>query len=180
MPRVTLVGYRCSGKSAVAAALAEQLACGWVDADDVLERELGMSIADLVQSGGEPVFRDAEAEILATLLSGEPGVVATGGGAVLRESSRQLLKRHGRPVVWLSAPTDVILRRLAADPATPSRRPALGGGDVVDEVADSLAKREPFYREVADGILDTSLDPPWRLAERIVVWLRNPTQGAIP
>ncbi len=180
MPRVTLVGYRCSGKSAVAVALAEQLACPWVDADEVLEREVGMAIAELVKSHGEPVFRDVEARILTRLLETEPGVVATGGGVVLRDSNRQCLKDRGRPVVWLSAAVDVIHRRLAADPSSVSRRPALRGGNVLDEVAGAVADREPFYRDVADGILDTSTDCPERLAERIAAWLASPRPETIP
>ena len=73
-------------------------------------------------------------------------------------------------MVWLSAPPEVLRSRLAADPATASRRPALGGGDVLDEVAPALARREPLYREVADGVVDGAIDPPHRIAERITAW----------
>ncbi|MEX1075484.1 MAG: shikimate kinase [Pirellulales bacterium] len=170
MPQVTLVGYRGSGKSSVAAAIAARLGCSWCDADDMLERETGRSIAEFIREQGEPAFRDAEAELLGRLLAAEAGVVATGGGVVLREENRRLLRRLGPPVVWLSAPPEVLRRRLAADPATASRRPALGGGDVLDEVALALARREPLYREVADGVVDGAIDPLHRIAERITAW----------
>jgi shikimate kinase len=171
MPLVTLVGYRGSGKSAVAAALAARLGCTWQDADDLLEAEAGESIAELIARRGEPAFRAAEAGLLVRLLAGETGVLATGGGVVLREENRRLLRERGRPVVWLVAPAEVLRGRLAADPATASRRPALGGGDVLAEVAAAVASREPFYREVADGLLDVSADPPDRLAARLAAWL---------
>jgi shikimate kinase len=174
MPRVTLIGYRGSGKSAVAAALAERLGCAWCDADAILERDVGVSIADFVAQHGEPGFRDAETAILDRLLDQAKGVLATGGGVILREANRQQLRTRGRPVIWLSASVDVLRLRLAADPTTAHRRPALGSGDVIEEVAAAVAHREPLYREVADSILDTSRESPDRLAERIAIWLEGP------
>jgi len=183
MPLVTLVGYRGSGKSAVAAALAARLGCSWSDADDVLERASARSITDFIRERGEPSFRDMEAALLEQLLAGEAGVIATGGGVVLREGNRQRLRQHGGAVVWLSAPAAVLCRRLAADPATAARRPPLGGGDVLAEVAAAVAGREPFYREVATGVIDVSGEGPPRIAARIVAWLkarRPAAEGPIP
>lgn len=171
MPRITLIGYRGSGKSSVAARLAARLGCSWSDADELLEHEAGTPIAVLIHDRGEPFFRDREADLLARLLPREAGVVATGGGVVLRPDNRELLTARGRPVVWLRAPADVLRDRLAADPATISRRPALGGGDVLDEVAAAVEAREPLYRSVADAVIDVTVDSPDRLAERVAAWL---------
>lgn len=178
MPRITLVGYRGSGKTSVAARLAEQLGCSWADADLVLERELGTTIAGLIGTHGEPLFRDREAALLERLLAQEPGVLATGGGVVLRAANRSLLEARGRPVVWLRAPADVLRDRLAADPATALRRPALSGGDVLDEVAAAVTAREPLYRDVADALIDVSTDSAERVAERIVTWLASWRPGS--
>ena len=171
MPRVTLVGYRGTGKSTVAAVLADRLRLDWLDADAVLEERVGCPIATLVGSRGEAVFRDAEAAVLRDILPAFTGVVATGGGVVLRPENRLLLRECGRPIVWLTAPADVIRGRLAADPTTASRRPALSGGDPLDEVAGALAAREPFYREVADVAFDTATEDAGAVAERILAWL---------
>ena len=171
MPRVTLVGYRGTGKSTVAAVLARRLGVPWVDADAVLEERIGSSIAALVAARGEAAFRDLEDEVLREMLSSSTGVVATGGGVVLRPENRRLIREQGRPVAWLTAPADVIRKRLAADPATAARRPALAGRDPLDEVADALAARAAFYQEVADAAFDTAVDPPAAVAERIVAWL---------
>jgi shikimate kinase len=171
MPRVTLVGYRGSGKSTVAARLGELLGCSWTDADLVLEQELGTTIADLITQRGEPFFRDREADLLGRLLTAGDGVLATGGGVVLRPANRELLTSRGRPVIWLQAAADILRGRLAADPATAFRRPALTGGDVLDEVATAVAAREPLYRGVADATIDAASDSPDRLAERIAGWL---------
>lgn len=171
MPRITLVGYRGSGKSSVAARLAARLDCPWADADEALERELDTTIAALINERGEPFFRDREAALLERLLAEEAGVLATGGGVVLRPANRVLIRTHGQPVVWLRAPTHVLCERLANDPLTPLRRPALAGGDVLDEVFAAVATREPLYREVADAVIDVSVDSPERIAARISEWL---------
>lgn len=171
MPRITLVGYRGTGKSTVATLLAGRLGCGWRDADAVLEERLGTTIADLVRERGERAFRDAESALLRELLAAETGVLATGGGVVLRPENRDLLRRAGAPVAWLTAPADVIRARLAADPLTGSRRPGLVGNDPLAEVDAALVVRDPFYREVADAAFDTHGAPPERVADDIIAWM---------
>ncbi len=179
MPRMTLIGYRGTGKSTVAALLGDLLGCEWCDADIVLEEKIGCSIASLVRERGEPVFRDEEAAVLADLLSRFSGVLATGGGAVLRPENREALRRLGRPIVWLTSPADVVRQRLAADPTTAQRRPALAGpsaggasasGDPLAEVTAALADREPFYRGCADYQVDTSIATPAAVAAQVVAW----------
>jgi len=177
MPRITLVGYRGTGKSTVAALLADRLGCGWADADVVLEERLGTTIADLVSARGEAVFRDAEATLLAELLGSGVGVLATGGGVVLRAANRDLLRRLGRPVVWLTAPAAVVRARLAADPHTRDRRPALAGDDPLVEIDSALAARESLYAEVADATFDTAGTPPADLVGRIASWLAATAGG---
>ena len=171
MPRITLVGYRGTGKSTVAALLADRFGCAWADADAVLEERLGTTIAALVRERGEAAFRDAETAILRDLLAADLGVLATGGGVVLRAENRDLLRQHGRPVVWLTAPADVIRGRLAADPLTADRRPGLVGGDPLAEIDGALAAREPLYREVADAAFDTAGTTPVEVAGRIAAFV---------
>jgi shikimate kinase len=173
MTRLTLIGYRGCGKSTVAALLAPRLGVPAVDADDVLERRAGVSIATLIADRGEAAFRDLEADVLAELLAGPPVILATGGGVVLREANRQLLRDRGRPVVWLDAAADMVRARLAADPTTVSRRPGLSGADPLAEVAATLAAREPLYRAAADVRFDAGAEPPDRIAARIIDWLAD-------
>lgn len=180
MPRITLIGYRGTGKSSVAARLAERLRCPWRDADALLEERLGCTIATLVRERGEAEFREHEANLLGELLADFPGVLATGGGVVIRQENRALLARLGRPVVWLRAGADVIRRRLAADPSTRDRRPPLHGDDPLAEVDRALAEREPLYRSVADLEIDTSVDDAGTVAARIADWLGRGAPSARP
>lgn len=171
MPRVTLIGYRGTGKSTVAERLARRLSCDWSDADVVLEEKLGCSIAALIRERGEPAFRDEESLVLQQLLAGCSGVLATGGGVVLRPANRAALRVRGRPVVWLTATADVVRGRLAGDPTTAGRRPGLTGADPLAEVATAIVEREPFYRECADLVVDAASLSPDAIADRIVHWL---------
>jgi len=174
MPHVTLVGYRGSGKSTVARLLAGALRCDWHDADAALEHRQGCTIAEFIRTRGEPSFRDAEAAILRELLQDHPGVVATGGGVVLREDNRVALRQAGRPVVWLRVTADVARGRLAADPATVDRRPALTGADPIAEVAAAIEAREPLYREVADLVVEVDDLTPEQAVEIILTKLPAP------
>lgn len=174
MPTLTLIGYRGSGKSTVAAAIAARLGCGWVDADDVFETAAGTTITNFITAQGESAFRDLETTLLEQLLATERGVLATGGGVVLSAHNRQLLRAHGRPVVWLSAPAAMLCDRLAADPATAARRPPLTGGDVLAEVAAAVTAREPLYRATADAVIEVSKSEPDEIVTRIIRWLEQP------
>jgi shikimate kinase len=173
MPRLTLIGYRGTGKSTVAAALAGRLACGVCDADRLLEERFGCTIGEMIRSRGEAAFRDAEEALLGELLDDCAGVLSTGGGVVLRPANRLELRRRGRPVVWLDARADVVRGRLAADPATMLRRPGLTGPDPLAEVEAALSFRLPLYASCADLRVDTSTAQPEAIAAAVAAWLAD-------
>jgi shikimate dehydrogenase len=154
-----LIGYRGSGKSAVAACLARRLNLRAIDADVELERRAGKTIAEIFATEGEQAFRDWESRVLADVILDKASVIAAGGGVVMREENRAQLAKAGA-VVWLRASVETILARVAADPTTAARRPNLttAGGEA--EVRKLLATREPLYRQCATFAIDTdTLDP---------------------
>jgi shikimate kinase len=168
MPTVTLIGYRGTGKTTVAAGLARRLGCPWWDADVELERRVGTTIASLLRDHGEPYFRDEESGVLGELLAKPEGVLATGGGVILRPGNREHLRKKGGCVVWLTAPSPILRRRLAADPTTASRRPGLTNADPLAEIESILAVREPLYRACADVVIDASVASPEEVVESIL------------
>ncbi len=95
-------------------------------------------------------------------------VVATGGGVVLRESNRELLRASGR-VVWLTADVETLWQRLQEDSATVERRPALTVGGR-EEIAEILRIREPLYRKCADVIVVTTRRSPVEIADEVLRW----------
>ena len=169
---IVLVGYRGTGKTTIGRAISERLAASGVDApcvdtDRLVERAAGASIAELFAGEGESGFRDREARALAEALAGG-GVIATGGGIVVREPNRIRLHDDRLHVVWLTASVDTIDSRLQSDPATASTRPALTERSARSEIEMKLAERHDLYSEVADVRVDTDRLPVERCATAII------------
>lgn len=152
--RLTLVGYRACGKSTVGRLAAARLGWPFVDADAVVEEALGQPIRAFFAEHGEAAFRDAEAATLARILA-KAGclVLATGGGAVLREENRALFASQGGLVAYLHAPAEALQARLRHHAGA---RPSLTGAGVADEVPALLALRDPLYRAVAGVVVDAT------------------------
>lgn len=154
---VALIGYRGSGKSAVGRKLANQLWQTFLDLDALIVKQAGKSIRDIFEQDGEPAFRDLETAALREAVQVPDHVLALGGGAVMREENRQILKSAGDKVIYLRCEAKVLLRRIEADVNTAANRPsltALGGG--LDEILVKLAEREPVYRSVMSVELDVT------------------------
>jgi shikimate kinase len=164
---IVLIGYRGTGKTTVARALADRLGWQWLDADVELEARAGRSIADIFATAGEAAFRDLESQLLAEFVERPRLVLATGGGVVLREANRRLLARAGM-VVWLEADIDTLAERLAADAATAGQRPNLTSHGGRLEIQRLLAEREPLYRQCARLTIPTPGRSPDELAASIV------------
>jgi len=166
MSLLFLIGYRGSGKTTVGRIVAERLGWAFLDADAVLEKRFGQTIREIFAAEGEAGFREKEAAILAELCQRADTVIATGGGIVLREENRRLLKRHGF-VTWLTADPATLLARIQADRTTAGRRPNLAGGGLA-EVEQLLAVREPLYRACADVVVPVAALSPEQAADAIL------------
>lgn len=168
---IFLIGPRGSGKTTVARIVADRLGWAWRDADAVLEERLGRTIRQIFADEGEAGFREIEAAVLREICAGSHLVVATGGGVVLREENRRLLKTHGR-VIWLTAEAAVLWQRLQRDELTHERRPNLTTGGL-SEVVEMLAQRHCLYAECAETKIDTSALKPEEIADAILDHIRQ-------
>jgi len=152
-----LLGYRGSGKTSIGRKLADRLWLKFVDTDEMIVAAAKRSIKEIFEQSGESAFRDLETEAVKKACSLEEHVIALGGGAILREENRKLIKDSGFKRVYLRCEPQVLLRRIQADPETAVNRPNLTGlGGGIEEIKSLLAKREPLYREVMTSELDVT------------------------
>lgn len=158
---IILVGFMGTGKSTVAAALADKLGWTVVDLDASIEAAEGKTIPQLFAEHGEPYFRRAETEALRRELEGRSGrIVATGGGAVLAADNRDVMLANGL-VVALTADEETIVQRVKDDP----NRPLLQGG-VRERVKLLLEQRRHAY-DFAPVRIATDGKPVDRIADEI-------------
>jgi len=147
---VALIGLPGVGKSTVGRHLARHLGRRFFDSDVEIERRIGCSIREFFEREGEARFRDIEQDVIAALLTEAGSVLATGGGAVLREANRQAL-REGSTVVYLRSTPEELSRRLRHD----THRPLLQVRDPQRKLRDLFAERDPLYRGTAHYSIDT-------------------------
>lgn len=138
------------GKSTVGRHLARQLGLPFVDSDHEIEARIGGSIRDYFAQHGEAAFRDVEQTVLDELTQGNDRVLATGGGAVLRDANRDAL--HERTtVIYLRSSPEELFRRLRHD----TQRPLLQVPDPLRKLRDLFRERDPLYRRTAHFVIET-------------------------
>jgi shikimate kinase len=173
-----------SGKSTVGRHLARQLGLPFVDSDHEIERRIGGSIRDFFAAEGEAAFRDLEQQVIADLTGTERfasgGVLATGGGAVLREANRDALHAHST-VFYLRSTPEELLRRLRHD----THRPLLQVRDPQRRLRELFRERDPLYRRCAHYVVETGRPSVPTLVNMVLMQLElaglvSPQQVASP
>jgi len=143
-----------TGKTSTARAMSRILRVRWIDLDEEIVREEGQSVAEIFAQRGERAFRNAEHRALKAVVAGAGGVVALGGGAVSFERNRALLRGTG-PVVLLTAPAEVILKRVGRS----QDRPLLAGPGAPAKIRALLVRRMQDYRRFRLRVDTTELTP---------------------
>lgn len=169
---VFIIGMPGSGKSSLGRRVANNLQLPWFDTDTRIAEETGCTIPELFQKYGEQAFRNAETNLLMKISAEPPSIVSTGGGMVVREENRRILKNFGY-IVLIDRPLADIRSDIKLD-----RRPILAAKGL-DEVDRMYSERMPIYRAAADRVLDNSHGyiPGMRGLEQI---LRELFPGMIP
>ena len=169
---IVLVGMMGAGKSTIGRRLSARLRLPFLDADTEIEAAAGMSIPDIFETHGEPHFRDGEARVIARLLDSGPAVLATGGGAFMREETRHRI-RDKAVSIWLKADADVIMKRVRRR----SDRPLLQNADPEGTVSRLLGEREPVYATADLTILSRDV-PHDKIVDECLEALRTRLCGA--
>jgi shikimate kinase len=168
---VVLVGMMGAGKSTIGRRLSARLRLPFVDADAEIEAAAGMSIADIFEIHGEPHFRDGEARVIARLLDGGPSVLATGGGAFMRNETRDRI-RDKAVSLWLKVDPDIILRRVRRR----VDRPLLQTVDPAATVGRLIEERHPIYAQ-ADLTIASRDVPHEKIVEECIAALHDYLNG---
>ncbi|MCJ8170391.1 shikimate kinase AroK [Pseudomonas sp. A3.4] len=158
-----------AGKSTIGRLLSKELRLPFIDSDKEIEERTGADIPWIFDVEGEQGFRDREQAVVEELLSRDGMLLATGGGAVLREANRLAMQR-GAVVVYLFASVEQQVARTARD----RNRPLLQTEDPAAVLARLMAIRDPLYREVADIIVVTDERPPRMVVQEILRQLDSP------
>ena len=153
-----LLGFMGAGKSTIARGLDPD----YIDMDALIEERLGMSIADFFAEKGEVAFRQIESEVLADLLKTDR-VVSTGGGVIISQRNRDLLKTNPDNI-YLKTYFETLYQRIAAD--KDNQRP-LFLNNSKEELREIFQERQAWYEEVASRLLDVTKLSPEEIIEEL-------------
>jgi len=161
-----------AGKTTLGKALARRLQREFVDTDRVLVERTGVSVSTIFEIEGEDGFRRRESAVIAELAARGGCVVATGGGAILSEENRRVMRENGT-VIYLRARLDSLWERTRQD----TSRPLLRTPDPKGTLAGLIEKRDPLYREAAHIIVDTGFQSASTLVARVAAALAEYAPG---
>jgi len=147
---IFLIGPMGAGKTTVGRLLAQKLSLTFIDSDHEIENHTGVDIPLIFEKEGEEGFRKREADIIDELTQQRNIVLATGGGAVIKEENRKNLINRGL-VIYLQADIKHLIRRTRKD----RNRPLLQGPNPEKKLREIMQQREPLYRQAADYTIDT-------------------------
>jgi shikimate kinase len=166
---LVLVGFMGAGKTTVGKLLAGKLSLKFVDTDELIENKAGMPVSEIFETCGEDRFRDMETEVLKDVVLKGDAIVSSGGGIVIREDNRKVLK-NGAFVVYLKADATEILSRVSGERG---KRPLLNVDDPQAEIERLLKTRQPLYENVSDIIVDTTNMDIIKITELIIYEATN-------
>lgn len=148
---IILVGFMGTGKSTIGRSLSQILSYPLIDTDQLIEKQQGRSIPKIFEEAGEDAFRDMETALLRSLLNQSGHIISTGGGIIVREENRQLLRKMGY-VIWLVASPEEIHNRTSRN----NSRPLLITKDPAGTIRKLLETRIPLYKECAHLAIETN------------------------
>ena len=152
---IILIGYRCSGKTAVGRILADKLGMSFADTDELIVEDAGESIEAIISTKSWDHFRNLERDLIERTSEKDNQVIATGGGIVINQENVKALKKNGW-IVWLDAEPNVLKERMDKEHQSGIIRPSLTGVDPLAEIEGVMNTRRPMYQEAGDFMVNTT------------------------
>jgi shikimate kinase len=167
MKNIVLTGFMGTGKTEVGRELALLKGLKLIDIDTEIVKSEKMTISDIFKQFGEERFREIETDMIEKVAQEKYVIISTGGGAVLRQSNMDALKRTGIVICLMATPETILMRTGAS-----AERPLLQVENPLEKINELLQFRKPFY-ERADIVIDTEGKTPMQIAEEIIEKIRN-------
>ncbi len=167
---IILTGFMGTGKSSTGKVLASKMGWEFIDTDQRIVEQAGLSIPEIFDKFGETYFREIEKKVIKEVASGSHLVIATGGGAIIDIENYEIMKRNGI-IICLTAEEDEIAKRVD------DSRPLLKGGRS-GRIRALMRERDTYYRR-ADFTVDTTGKSPYVVAEEIIDLLSLREDGKI-
>ncbi|MGM0568154.1 MAG: shikimate kinase [Elusimicrobiota bacterium] len=164
---IVLTGMMATGKSSVGRNLAEILAMGYMDTDDLIEKDVGLSIPEIFEKLGEDEFRRLEKKAVRCVSLLDNFVISTGGGVVKDSSNMDELEKNG-VVVCLTASAEELYRRAKKA----SNRPLLKVSRPLDKIKELMRKRNKYYSR-CDLRVDTTEKKPDEVTDEIIAFIKD-------
>jgi len=164
---IFFVGLMGAGKTTIGKLLAKKLKKTFYDTDHEIEKKLGVKVSVIFELEGEEGFRKRETQMIDELTNKKDIVLATGGGAILSEENRRLLKERGK-VIYLNAKPQHLAKRMAFD----KDRPLLQQGNMLDTLNNLYQVRHPLYLGVSSFVVDTGQQKTQTIINKIEALLK--------
>jgi len=164
---IFFVGLMGAGKTTIGKLLAKKLKKTFYDTDHEIEKKLGVKVSVIFELEGEEGFRKRETQMIDELTNKKDIILATGGGAVLSEKNRRLLKERGK-VIYLNAKPQHLAKRMAFD----KDRPLLQQGNMLDTLNNLYRERHPLYLGVSSFVVDTGQQKTQTIINKIEALLK--------
>ncbi len=175
MENIYLIGLPGSGKTTVGKCLARFLYLDFIDTDHLIEERTGVSISHIFEIEGESGFRRRETRLLEEVSDRTQTVISTGGGIILSDTNRQIMRQHGQ-VIYLRASLEILWFRLR----NCQNRPLLQSALPRSRIAELMKEREPLYVAQADLIVEVTSDTANRTAREIAQLIDIPPADQKP
>lgn len=153
----------CSGKSRVGKIVADRLHWAHIDTDEMIQKDVGMPVGDIIRKRGEKAFRDLETKAIQLISLSDKSVISTGGGAPLNPENMKYLTQNGT-VVWLQISPENVLKRSGSLKS----RPLIDASDPLTSVKNRLQERTPIYARNASFSVDSNTLDLDQMADKII------------